>query len=249
MWVLARSPEIYQMLPHVVLQKDATLPGCVGQSEAAPLEVDAAVHHHLTEEQRRVPGRSARGIFRGDPRGAPRGTCFGSGHEFEEPGQPLVLWNFLHFGLLGALRAQLAHGERSVSAFTWASLKLAPKLNQAVFTRLFGVMVVVSSVPAGATASGLLRVSLRLNKSWACPWSLQTSSHQNTQAPPAQTFISIGNLFLLYTSRSYRLLCKERKKTPQTLTFMYSLCLPPSLLHALFTLLLSLPSLQLNMDI
>lgn len=94
---------------HVAPQKGATLPGCVGQSEAPPLEVDATVHHHLTEQQRRVPGRSARGIFGG----APRRTCLGSGHELEEPGQPLFMRNVLQFGLLGALRAQLAHGGRS----------------------------------------------------------------------------------------------------------------------------------------
>lgn len=93
--------------------KGATVPGCVGEGEAAPLEVDATVHHQLSEQQGRVPGRSARGVFGGDPRRAPRGACFGSGHEFHEPGQPVVLRNFLHFRLLRALCAQPAHGRQT----------------------------------------------------------------------------------------------------------------------------------------
>lgn len=143
-----------------------------------------------------------------------------------------------------------ARSWRSISAFTWARLKRVPKASQAVFIRPLVAMTLSSSVPAGVIASGPLLASICLNKPWACPWSLKRlpPNTWNLRAPPAQTFICIGTLFLLYAYRSYQLLCEEGK-SPQTLTFMYSLCLPPSFLHTLFTLLLSLPSLQLNMDI
>lgn len=154
--------------------------------------------------------RKSSGEFRGDPRGESFGEILG-----EPPGEPALglgmslmsLVNLWSCGISSTSDSSelSVHSSlmaiRSVSAFTWASLKLAPKVNQAVFPRRFGVMVLFSSVPAGATASGLLLASICLNKSWAHPWSLQTSSHQHieTRAPPAQTFISIGNLFLLYT--------------------------------------------------
>lgn len=89
--------------------KVRTVPGCVGQGEAAPLEVDAAVHHQLSEQQGRVPGRSARGVSGGGPRRAPRGAP----HESHEPGQPVVLRDVLRFRLLGALCAQPAHGRQT----------------------------------------------------------------------------------------------------------------------------------------
>lgn len=98
-----------------------TLPGRVGQSEAAPLEVDAAVHQQLSEEQRGVSRRPAWGILGRDLRGSPRGACFGPGHELNhgQPGRPNVLWPLLNFSLLfiRALRAQLTHGgQRMVRA-------------------------------------------------------------------------------------------------------------------------------------
>lgn len=51
-----------------------------------------------------------------------------------------------------------------------------------------------------------------------------------------------------FCTRSYRLPREEeKKKTPSNIN-VYVLALPPSLLQALFTLALSLPSFQLNMD-
>lgn len=87
------------------------LPGCVRQGEAAPLEVDAAVHQQLPEEQRRVPGGAARRVLGGDLGRSGGGRRHRPGHELNdgEPGQP---GHVLQLGLLvlGAVRAQLAHG-------------------------------------------------------------------------------------------------------------------------------------------
>lgn len=92
------------------------LPGCVGQSEAAPLEVDAAVHQQLSEEQRGVSRRPTRGIPGRDLWGSSGGARFGPGHELNDgqPGPPWFLWPLLNFCLLfiRALRAQLTHGEQ-----------------------------------------------------------------------------------------------------------------------------------------
>lgn len=87
------------------------LPGCVRQGEAAPLEVDAAVHQQLPEEQRGVARGPARRVFGGDLGRSGGGCCHRPGHELNdgEPGQP---GDNLRLGLLvlGAVRAQLAHG-------------------------------------------------------------------------------------------------------------------------------------------
>lgn len=93
-----------------------TLPGCVGQSEAAPLEVEAAVHQQLSEEQRRVSRRPAWGILGRDLWGSSRGAHFGHWHELNDgqPGHPSFLLPLLNVSLLffRALRAQLTHGEQ-----------------------------------------------------------------------------------------------------------------------------------------
>lgn len=88
-----------------------TLPGSVGQSEASPLEVDAAVHHQLSEQQRGVAWRPTWRILGRDPRWTSRGSRFGPGHELNDgqPGQPRHLLDFSLL-LLRALRAQLTHG-------------------------------------------------------------------------------------------------------------------------------------------
>lgn len=87
------------------------LPGCVRQREAAPLEVDAAVHQHLPEEQRGVAGGSARRILGGDLGRSGGGHCHRPGHELNdgEPGQPRDNLQLMML-VLGAVRAQLAHG-------------------------------------------------------------------------------------------------------------------------------------------
>lgn len=93
-----------------------TLPGRVGQSEAAPLEVDAAVHQQFSEEQRGVSRRPAWGILGRDLWGSSRGACFGPGPELNDgqPGHPSFLWPLLNVSLLffRALGAQLTHGEQ-----------------------------------------------------------------------------------------------------------------------------------------
>lgn len=186
-------------------QKGTTIPGCVGQSEAAPLDVNASVHHQLPEEQRRVPGRSTRGIFRGDPRRAPRGSCFGSGHEFNKPGQPLVLWNVLHFRLLRALCAQLAHGSQSRargrsqgSPGLWLNGHKRDS-NSPQQTLLQHDSFLACS--AGVITSGPVLVFICLSESWACPCSLQKSLHSHTLKPERHLvrFSSLLEIFLLYT--------------------------------------------------
>lgn len=86
----------------------------MGQGEAAPLQVDAAVHHQLSEEQRGVSRRPTWGIFGRDLWGSCGGAHFGSGHEMNDgqPAHPSVLWHLLNFSLLlfRALRGQLIHG-------------------------------------------------------------------------------------------------------------------------------------------
>lgn len=91
-----------------------TLPGCVGESEAAPLEVDAAVHQQLPEEQRGVSGRPARGILGWALWGSCRWARFGPGHELNDgqPGHRLLLQPLLNLRLLllWALSRQVTHG-------------------------------------------------------------------------------------------------------------------------------------------
>lgn len=109
-----------------------------------------------------------------------------------------------------------ARSWRSVSAFTWALPKRVPKANQTVFIRLLGAMTLSSSVPAGVIALGPLLASICLNKSWACPWSLQTP-------PPTQTHgtsehFQLRLLSLLETSsfcahRDHIDCCVRREKT------------------------------------
>lgn len=144
-----------------------------------------------------------------------------------------------------------ARSWRSVSAFTCVWLKRVPNANQAVFIRLLGAMTLSSSVPAGVIASGPLLTSICWNKSWACPWSLQTPppKHMEPQSTSSSDFYLYWKPFPSVRIEIISTAVRGGKKNPQTLTFMYSLCLPPSFLHTLFTLLLSLPSLQLNMDI
>lgn len=94
------------------------LPGCVRQGEAAALEVDAAVHQQLPEEQRGVAGGSTRGVLGGDLGRSGGGRCHRPGHELNdgEPGGP---GDNLQLGLLllgAAVRAQLAHGGGGGSA-------------------------------------------------------------------------------------------------------------------------------------
>ena len=93
-----------------------TLPGRVGEGEAAPLEMDAAVHQQLPEENRGVSGRPTWGILGRGLRGSSRWACFGPGHELNDwkPEHPFFLRPLLHLRrlFLRALRAQVIHGEQ-----------------------------------------------------------------------------------------------------------------------------------------
>lgn len=172
------------------------LPGCVGQSEAAPLEVDAAVHQQLSEEQRGVSRGPTRGIPGRDLWGSSGGARFGPGHELNDgqPGPPWFLWPLLNFCLLfiRALRAQLTHGEQRmvrgqvVSPFVCStfgnfdprySFSLVFKINFNILFRemtygsgpLVAVAVCLDFPSTGkASASGPILASPHLNKTLAC---------------------------------------------------------------------------------
>lgn len=129
------------------------------QSEAASLQVDAAVHQQLPEQERGVSRRPTWGIFGRDLRGCHGGACFGPGHELNDGqlGQPPVLWPLSDFSLLffRALRAQLTHGGEMmvwgqvVSPFVRPAVgNFGPRCNfsllcQINFTRLFRDMTYI----------------------------------------------------------------------------------------------------------
>ena len=111
MWFIKRRQKAPSSLSSSALR---TLPGCVCQGEAASLQVDAAVHHQLPEEQRGVSGRPTWGI----PGRALWSSSWGArprpGHELNDgqPGhleflRPLLIFSLL---VLRALGAQVTHG-------------------------------------------------------------------------------------------------------------------------------------------
>lgn len=110
-----------------------TLPGRVGQGEAAPLEVDAAVHQQLSEEQGGVSGRPTRRILGRVLWGSSSGTPHGPGHELNDrkPGQPLLPRRLIELRLffLGALRAQVAHDGPTGGQVVTPSLLALPLAN------------------------------------------------------------------------------------------------------------------------
>lgn len=100
----------------------------MGQREAAPLQVDAAVHHQLPEEQRGVSGRPTWGVLGRALWGSSWGARLRPGHELNDgqPGHPAFLRPLLNFSLLilGAIGAQIIHGESIVSLFAFSDLFL-----------------------------------------------------------------------------------------------------------------------------
>lgn len=244
-----------------------TLPGRVGQSEAASLQVDAAVHQQLPEQERGVSRWPAWWILGGDLWGSWGGAGFGPGHELNDGqlGQPSVLWPLSNFRLLffRALRAQLTHGGQMMVRGQVVSPFVRPAVGNFGPTSSFSLLCQINFIRLFRDMTYIRCPLVALSKCLQSKCTKPGPAHDCSK-----TLLILTNKLLSKTKKSSQNTSKNFKIFIWS-PFLFSswglcsllwravdlnisadaLSLTPSLSQALFTLLLGLPSLQLNMDV